>query len=249
MTQVRAQTLRLFILSFLLVALNGPTTSSGIEGGGDLGLKTNLDLPYNAGGDTEEEEDAPEIITFYGGVYEANAVVFCLDESGSMKKNNRWTLQRREVTRAVSELSPEAEMGLVFYSREISAFRDTLVKAMANNKAAAIAFMNRRQPDGGTCIAQGVIKSLRMLQSSQSKYRSVIVAGDGKPSENCLGSVGSRGDPRFYRRLLQQTARANPGMQIRVHTIFVGTASDSDAINFMKSLAQLHNGTFRAVTR
>ena len=45
------------------------------------GQKTNLDLPFDAeGADSEDEEEAPELIVFYGEAYEASKVVFCLDE-------------------------------------------------------------------------------------------------------------------------------------------------------------------------
>ena len=46
----------------------------------DVSDRSNLDLPYNAGGDAEEE-DSIQIVRFYNVSFEANAIVFCLDKS------------------------------------------------------------------------------------------------------------------------------------------------------------------------
>lgn len=244
MTRESTHTFRFVTVTLLALAACGPAAF----GQGALPLKANLDLPFDAAGSDERDEEAPEVIFFYGGVYEASAVVFCLDESKSMRKHSRWDLQKREVTRAVFDLTERAELGLVLYSREVAAFREKLVTASQGNKAAVVSFMNSRQLKGGTCVGQGTIKSLQLLRPSQSEYRAVIVAGDGRPTARCGGSSGGSRDAAFYQRLLDQTVSANPGLEVRVHTIFVGTASDTDAMNFMRQLAQRHRGTFRAVT-
>ncbi len=84
---------------FLTLFMSGPSGSSEFN---PVILKTNLDLPYNAGGASEnEDEDAPEIVVFYGSMYEASAVVFCLDESLSMRKAGRWEVQKKEVVRTI----------------------------------------------------------------------------------------------------------------------------------------------------
>lgn len=209
-------------------------------------LKANLDLPYDALGSSEEEEDAPELIFFYGDTYEADAVVFCLDESRSMRHHSRWEIQKREVARAIRDLHQEAEFGLVFYGANAYSFRDTLTKADEGGKQAALAYVNSRQLSLGTCLGPGVVRSLRMLQRSSRKYRTVIVVSDGRPTV-CPFVRGQGRDEALIQEILQQTVTANPGLQIRIHTIYVGTDNDPRAIDFMRRLAERHNGTFRIV--
>ena len=51
---------------------------------GGTGQNRNLDLPYNADTSAVTEEDAAEIIFFYGQQFQGDAFVFCVDRSGSM---------------------------------------------------------------------------------------------------------------------------------------------------------------------
>ncbi len=207
-------------------------------------LKENLDLPFEAVGASEEEEKAPEILVFYGQIYEASTVVFALDESGSMSSNRRWELQSREVIRAIQEMSDEAEFGIVYYGSRVTAFRHQPVKASAGNKAAGIAFVKSRRPVGDTCLGEGVVKALQICQLSASNHRSVIVTSDGKP-DNC--ATGNAATPAEIQGIFQKTRAANPGGAIRVHTIWVGLGGD-DGIEFMRQLAEIHRGTFRKVS-
>lgn len=211
--------------------------------------KVNLDLPYNAAGSSEDEdEEAPEIVTFYGSMYEASAIVFCLDESKSMNKAGRWQVQQKEVIRAISELSDKAEVGLVFYGAGSYRFRNNLAPANKATKAAMTQWVTGRQLSLGTCLGPGVVDSLKMLQRAQSRHRAVIVSGDGRPT-SCPFVRGSGQDPRVVQQVLAETLSANPGLQIRVHTILVGNDVTARDIDFMRKLARLHRGTYRHVPR
>ena len=230
----------------LTLFMGGPSSSSEFN---PVILKTNLDLPYNAAAAaSDEDEEAPEIVVFYGSMYEASAIVFCLDESLSMRKAGRWETQKKEINRTIMELSTQAEFGIVFYGAGSYSFRNNMMVANQGSKQAAIKFVNSRQMTLGTCLGPGVVKSLRMLQRSQSRHRAVIVSGDGRPT-SCPFVRGSGRDPAVVRQVLQQTLAANPGRVIRVHTVLVGndvTARDTD---FMQTLARLHRGTYRRVVR
>ncbi len=227
--------------------------------GGSLGIlsgdsssaprKENLDLPFDAYGVEEDEPEAPEVIFFYGGEYEADAIVFCVDESLSMRKNSRWQIQKREITQAIMQLTPKAKFGLVFYGSGAFPFRPTVVQATQSNKMSAIAFLHNRQLSLGTCLGPGVVKSLEMLRRVEGSSRSVIVAGDGRPTV-CPFVRGQGGaSPQQAAAILQETLAANPGRDIRVHTIFVGTDQNPGATEFMQKLASLHNGSYRASSR
>ncbi len=232
----------LLLLAVLSLVRLAP--SSGQELG--LGLKANLDLPFNAGaGSEDEDEDAPEIVLFYGAQYEATAICFALDESGSMSNEGRWQLQTREVTRAINQLSTTAEYSVVYYGSRVTSFRNRPVAASAANKSAGISFIRSRNPTGDTCIGEGTTMALRIVRRSGSSHRAVIVTSDGRPD---VCATGNRASPTEQQRILQQTLAANPGLGVQVHTIFVGRANDPDAISFMRLLARAHNGSFRLVS-
>jgi len=211
----------------------------------DEALKANLDLPYSAIGDGEEqEEEAPQILVFYGQIYEATGVCFALDESGSMRNNRRWELQSREVIRAINEMADDAEFGIVYFGSRVNAFSEKPVVASPANKSSGIAYVRARQPNGDTCLGEGVIKALQIMSLSESPYRSVIVTSDGKP-DNC--ATGNAATPSEIEGIIQKTKAANPGGRIKVHTIWVGSGG-GEGVQFMERLAQAHNGTFRKVS-
>ena len=232
-----------FVLVALIVRFDDHAVVSA-DGIGQSDRKENLDLPYDAAGESGEEEEAPEIIVFYGRSYEAQAVVFCLDESLSMRRHGRWETQQREIIRAISELSSAVEFGVVFYGDGAHAFRPQLVRASGGNKQAAIAFVTGRQMSFGTCLGPGIVKSLKMLTRAESRHRAVIVAGDGRPT-SCPYVRGSESDPGIANRVLTQSRAANVGNQSKVHTILVGTGASNRDKEFMQRLASLHRGTYR----
>lgn len=232
--------------AFVVVSLS----TTGASSGQNLtigGLTDNLDLPYDAlGSDEEEEEDAPEVIFFYGQPYESSATVFALDESGSMESEGRWDLQSREVTRAISALGNDAEFSVVYYGSRVTAFRESPVPATESGKNAANAFVRSRRPNGDTCTGEGVAKALQIVRKSAGKHKAVIVTSDGRPD---VCATGNRANAAEIERIIQMTVSANPGLLVKVHTIWVGRSGEMEAIRFMRRLAEAHGGTFRLVTR
>ena len=228
---------------FGLLLMSRTVSSQGLLGGA---LKENLDLPYNAGGSIgEDDEDAPEVVVFYGSSYEASAVVFALDESGSMRNNGRWQLQTREVVRSISELSRDSEFGVVYYGSRVSSFRNTPLPATASAKSAGIGFVQSRSAQGDTCIAEGVVEALRIVKRSSTKYQAVIVTSDGRPD---VCATGDRATAQQVLMLYQMTLAANPARSVRVHSVWVGQGSDRAATEFLRRLAALHGGSFRTVS-
>ena len=210
----------------------------------------NLDLPYNAGGSDEEDEEAPEIIYLYGSTYEANAVVFCLDESLTMNRESRFEIQRREAMRAVAELSDRTEFGIIFYGAGVIPYRERLQTANGASKAGATAFIASRTTNLGTCTGDAVVKALRMLQRSSLSHKTVIVVSDGQPTDCPFQGVGGCENQRkINQRILAQIKSANTSM-ISIHTIFVGQSDIcGDGLNFMRTMATGNGGTFRRVSQ
>ncbi len=213
-------------------------------------VRQNLDLPYNAGGVSEEDEEAPDIIFLYGGMYEANAVVFCLDESLTMNGEDRFGIQRREATRAVSELSDRTEFGIIFYGARVHSFRNQLVTANGGNKAAANAFIASRSTNLGTCTGPAVVKALRLLQNSSLTHKAVIVVSDGQPTTCPFTPVGGcEGQKRINRQVLSEI-RAATSSRITIHTVLVGRSDIcGDGFRFMRTMASGNGGTYRKVSQ
>jgi hypothetical protein len=214
--------------------------SGGGAGSSQSALKESLDLPYSALGEEREEEEAPELIVFYGGIYEADAFLYCLDRSLSMAEGEWQTLQR-ELTRNIRELRPGAQFGLAFFAREVVAFPESKrpADATAANKAAATALVDGLAPDTWTCLLDGLRTALEMANRSTVARRAVILLGDGKPT--CPGTPFAT-----YREEIFALARALNLHRVPIHTVGIGGDVDED---FLNRLAAEHGGTYRRIGR
>ncbi|MFQ5654297.1 MAG: hypothetical protein ACE5GW_06165, partial [Planctomycetota bacterium] len=128
---------------FLIVVLGLVLGTCGwiIAQTGDGGVaKRPLDLPSGGRGDDEDEEDAPETITFYGSEYEGDGFFWCLDKSCSMGWNGEINTLKQEVTQSVNSLSTRAEFSLVAFSTSTLVWSPFPQKANPATKAAAIAW-------------------------------------------------------------------------------------------------------------
>lgn len=235
-----------FFLGVALCLLPAAVTDTVCVADGVKGVEANLDLPYDAGGTSSQEELAPEVIFFFGQAYEASAVVFALDESGSMKKQGRWQLQSREVIRAIAQLNSHADFGVLYYGNRVTPFSERPVRATVGRKGAAVSFVSSRRPAGNTCLFEGLLRALTIVGRSSNPYRAVILTSDGRPD---FCPTGDRATAAQVDLLIGKTLAANPGLKIKVHTVWVGSGSDVGAIAFMKHLGAAHGGTFRQVNR
>jgi hypothetical protein len=94
------------LLSILLVMGVALGTTGWIVAQSDgTGVKRPLDLPSGGKGDDEDEEDAPETISFYGGEYEGDGFFWCLDKSGSMDWGNLIGQLKSEMSESLNQLS------------------------------------------------------------------------------------------------------------------------------------------------
>lgn len=235
---------KLLYLSSLLPLLFLPGHPLGTGLAAEVGGRENLDLPFSVGISAEDEEAAPEFLIFFGQLYEADAVIFTLDKSGSMSSQNRWLIQSQEVIRSINELSERAQFGIVYYGSRVEPMRKVPIDGTAAGKSAAAAFVKSHRPQGDTCLFEGLTEALRIVQRSKSERRTVIVTSDGKPDVCATGDLAT---PQQISSLIAQSVAMNPGLKIKVHTIWVGASNNGQAINFMRRLATAHGGTFRTI--
>lgn len=78
-----------------------------------------LDMPSGGRGGDEDEEDAPEVIDFWGGQYEGDAFFWCLDKSCSMGWNGEIQQLKQEFSQTLNSLSSQAEFGVWRFQRDI----------------------------------------------------------------------------------------------------------------------------------
>ncbi len=194
-----------------------------------------LDLPSGGLVAGEEEEEAPEVINFYGNFYEGDAFFWCLDRSGSMLILARLEILKQEISRAVNSLSDQAEFSLVAFSSNTTAWSSSPRLATLDHKAAATAWVNNLVAHGNTCVGSAAVEALGIARRSRLKHRQLIVVSDGLPY--CGGQLTASED-------LTNITNANYE-RLPIHTLFLG--DDSEGRHFMQNLAAANGGTFAEV--
>jgi hypothetical protein len=223
---------------FLLVVF--PTSIKAQAVGGGAGTKENLDLPFDALGEVQDEEDAPEIVTFYGQQLEGDGFFYVIDKSGSMNNAGELDAAKKEVVRNISEFSDRVQFGIVFFSSEVNKFPSSGVPADASPgmKQSAINFTQSTQSTSGSCIQKGMSEILRMANQATSKRKVIVYLGDGG------GTCGSD-EQQYLKQTLALVASQNY-QRIQINTI--GVLQEINEA-FLKQLATSNGGTFTRITR
>lgn len=190
-----------------------------------------LDLPSGGSGDSEDEEDAPEIISFYGGEYEGDAFFFCLDTSCSMGWGGLLETMKSEVKDAVGSLSSSSEFSMATFSSWTQVFSYTPVKATNARKGAAYAWIDQRVAAGATCMTPAVVQMLDTARLSDQQDRRILVLSDGVPT--CGVTSGGASET------LSAINAAN-WENLPIDTIYIGT--DDSGLAFMQQLAAQNQG-------
>src|SRR5688572_20689265 len=115
-------TLRCLLCAALVALLADLPSLRAQSLGGTAALKENLDLPYDALGDAEAEEDAPEIVTFYGTQLEGDGFFYIIDRSGTMRDSGELEVAKREVSKNITEFSERVFFGVFFFDANLVKF-------------------------------------------------------------------------------------------------------------------------------
>ena len=91
------------------------------QDGGGL-AKENLDLPYDAIGANDDDEDAPEVVVFYGTSLEGDGFFYIIDRSGSMQDSGELQIAKREVIKNIGEFSDRVEFGIFFFDKTLLSY-------------------------------------------------------------------------------------------------------------------------------
>ncbi len=224
-----------FVLFTLLLFFSANVSAQG-------GLsKENLDLPYDALSLAEEDEDAPEVVIFYGQNYEGDGVFFCLDRSGSTA-NGELKIEKRETIRSITEFSARVQFGIVFYDAGVKKYPSTgrPLTASVGAKGGAISWLTNLRSGSGTCPGKGLMECLNYVSFSSAKRNVIIWLGDG--CTTCPGGSGN-----YSQKTLTQVKSRN-FKRAQINAIAVG-GNGEVCESFPKSLAAQNNGTYKRVPR
>lgn len=227
--------------SVLFLALFLASTSFAQSVGGTPATKENLDLPYDALADSEEEEDAPEIISFYGQQFEGDAFFYVVDSSGSMRDSGELNRAKQEITRNITEFTERVRFGIVFFNTNVKKFPSGGQPAEANpaQKGAAIGFINSEAGASGSCCQQGMQACLQMAnQATGAKRKVMTYVGDGG------GTCG--GDEAQYLRQALATITSQNYQRVQINCIGVMSYPKLNE-DFMRNLSSANNGTYTKI--
>lgn len=200
--------------------------------------KENLDLPFDAVGSSEDEEEAPEIVVFYGQQYEGDGFFFCCDRSGSMNDGVKWKRMQQEVVKNISQFSEKVEFSIVFFDAGMVCFPPSGRPAEASPalKAAGIAMVMSAVPGHGTCAKPALIKTINYANQSSSKRKTCIYLSDGHTTCDGQGSESAYANTILAEVTARNTQRAH------INTICIGQTDVME--DFMRKLAAQNNGQY-----
>ncbi len=169
-------------------------------------------------------------VPYFGQTICGEEFVFCLDRSASMAWNGTIALMVAETGNAISALDPTQNFSIVAFSSATSVFSTTMLPAGPANVAAALQWLAGLSASGDTCVADGVIQSLAILDSG-SGDGAVVLVGDGVPS--CGGTSNPSAE-------LAAITAANVALD-PILSIYLAT--DSSGITFYQQVTAQNPGT------
>ncbi|MBI4602584.1 MAG: VWA domain-containing protein [Planctomycetes bacterium] len=209
---------------------------------GPTELKENLDLPFNAAGEGEDEEDAPEVVVFFGRALEGDAFFYVIDRSASMRRDGRLEHAKGEVIRNVREFSERVRFGIIFFDVGLQKFPDAVEAADASPamKSRAIGFVGSVAPGGGTCGQAALTAALKMARATSVSRKVIVYLSDG--GGTCPG-CGSEAE--YLQQTLEAVAAQNHE-RVRIDTIGIGTLRELQE-EFLMNLAAENGGAYSRI--
>jgi hypothetical protein len=204
-------------------------------------IKENLDLPFDAVGEQEEEEESPEVVVFYNTNLEGDGFFYIIDRSRSMQDAGELPKAKQETSKNVREFSDRVYFGIFFFDANLLKFPSNgqPAKANAGMKGAALSFIQSTPPGGGTCLKEALMAALRMANMCKAKRKVIVYLSDG--GGHCNGQ-----DPSEYlRQTLGAVSSANV-QRVKINTIGVLDLTP-DGETFMRNLASQNGGSYTRI--
>lgn len=203
--------------------------------------KENLDLPFDALGEEEEEEEAPEVVNFYSTNLEGDGFFYVVDRSGSMQDSGELQRAKAEINKNISEFSSRVQFGIVFFDAGLMRFPGSGQPAEATEamKQGAKGFVNAVPGGGGSCCMQGILAALQFANRAKSKRKVIVYLGDG--GGTCMGA-----DEAQYLNKAISTITGQNYQRVKINTIGVLNVTQV-CENFLRRLASANGGTYTRI--
>ncbi len=166
-------------------------------------------------------------------------LIFTVDVSGSMARENRLGLVKRALTMLLDELRPDDRVGLVVFG---SSGR-VLLEPTSDHRAIRAA-IRRLVPGGSTNAEEGLVLAYRMADRFRDEFGEpgegqrpivrIILCSDG------VANVGHTGASSILRRIRQEAGRG-----VELTTVGFGMGNYNDTL--MERLADMGNGCYAYV--
>ena len=181
--------------------------------------------------------------TFYGIHTFSDKILFVVDISGSMDKQQKsdgaagktkFEILQQELTGTVYNLNPTDTFNVVFFNHQVIPWQARKVEASDRNKDLLKAWVMDQKPLGGTNIYDALELGFQIAHrvTGASNLDTIFFLTDGKPT------AGKIRDPE---RILELLKAWNESAHLTIHCIGIGDDHDED---FLRRLAQLGDGTY-----
>ena len=219
----------LLLMGLLLIFM--PVAVGTLLSADEIGLRKPLDLPAGGAGVDDEEEDAPEAISFYGSEFEGDCFVFIVPAYGFCGETVIFDMIRQEVAQTLNQLSAASTTYI---------WRPECCSASPGHKASAQAWMGTLAPIENHCLLDAALAGLGLAQQAPGAYKQVIICGAREPY--CNGSGGGS-----YADICLESITAANSENLPIHTIYFTSSFYSGEEAFYINLSAMNGGTFRQV--
>ena len=141
----------------------------------------------------------------------AKDIVFVLDKSGSMA-GKKMEQAKKALAFCIEHLNKDDRFEIIPFSTEASSLFGTVQKISPSNKQAALEFLERIEPIGGTNIEEALSLALESRTQESVRPLSIIFLTDGKPT------VGLHDETALLSKIKKQNQS-----KVRIFTFGIGT--------------------------
>ena len=152
-------------------------------------------------------------------------VIYLLDVSSSMNKQNKLKLASSALKDAVKMLKANDLFNLITFDANIHLYSKRLLNATPENISTTCQFLNQLKHGSGTNLSTAIEKGLKLAPTT------LIVVSDGDPSRGIQ-------DPQQIRRMVHQWNKS----QTRIMTIALGNDHSDGGVELLQELANDHHG-------
>jgi hypothetical protein len=219
--------------------------------------------------------------SFFGIPVESKNVIFVLDRSGSMMEPSDWDapaepavstggkpdpaadikkkgdrkmdIARWQLKKAIAQLPEGAEFNVIFFSHEVVALSDKMLKMSASSRKQAFEWIDKLEPYGGTNPFDALEKALAYAAGGMSGEKlqksgvdTICLMTDGLPT---AGQVATA------KEIVDRIRTLNKTRKVKIHTVGIFTVSSGanaekekkdreEGLKFLKQLAEESGGKF-----